>query len=96
MFISDDIEKQELLGKDVSAVPMTVNLICGLFGILESVLLILLFIIPTSCLYYGGIFKEKITGTKAIFHSIICAVICNSILIGYAAIRLIALIFNHV
>ena len=32
MFIPDDIEKQELLGQEVSAVPMTVNLICGLFG----------------------------------------------------------------
>ena len=32
VLIPDDIEKMDFLGEETSAVPMTVNLICGLFG----------------------------------------------------------------
>jgi len=32
MFIPDDVEKMDFLGEEISAVPMTVNMICSLFG----------------------------------------------------------------
>ena len=32
LLIPDDTEKMDFLGEEISAVPMTVNLICGLFG----------------------------------------------------------------